>query len=780
MRIDSLYISSFGGTKNLKLDFGENFNIIYGDNENGKSTVMAFIKMMFYGNEKSGTKLSKNIRKKYTPWDGSQMAGSIDFSYSGKKYRIEREFRSSNSTDKVNLIDLDLGTREVVGADIGKKFLGLSAAAFERSVFIGQFGFPESDDQAEGELNSKLSNIVLTGDENVSFQTVFTRLEKAKLALMSKSGRAGEYDKNIKVCEELEAKLENAKKAEEEYKKRSSKAEEIKEKIAFLQQKALALKEEISKETDIKNAQKYKMFLELKNELDEVSKTMSLSDGSVIDDIYLNKLKFCISKAESALEKVNKKQTEISVLEKGLSGNNAEEAAEDTEALKKQITVKTEQKEKCTELLNSLDKKLSQLDLASEKKSFLKSRGAVALVLYLLMGALTVLFAYLENNILAWLCGALNIVCLALIPIFISLDKTKRAKFESEKIDVSQKLKQTKKELSDLEEDLLGLKFKVMAAKAQSNVSVLANQQEMLENSKKEKISLENQFKEDENTLLELFARYKSAESLDEVKRLLEEVTQKANKQKEIKQQLNFIAKDIGYLSYEDVKKKLTELDEFTETDVDFKNLKENYESALSKMSEYKSQLATLLAEMKALAAVSDNLEKLNGELNNCRQKLAAQKEYCETAALAMEVLGDSFAELRRSYGSELEKEASEILKLLTDKKYCGMSISKSFAINVNETDSFGSREIEYLSSGAADQAYLSLRIALSKLIANNESLPLLLDDALAQYDDDRLIKTLEFLNNFANTNQIIMFTCHKFIVESAEKLNVNKIMLKK
>ena len=178
MKIKALHIASFGGLKNKELYFDKPFSVVYGDNENGKTTVMSFIKMMFYGSERATSQLSKNIRKKYTPWDNSQMAGSIDFEKDGKNYRLERIFGDSNSTDKVTLIDTDLGSRENVSADIGAKFLGLSAAAFERSIFIGQFGFPESNSVAEGEINSKLSNLALTGEEDASFDEVFKRLEK--------------------------------------------------------------------------------------------------------------------------------------------------------------------------------------------------------------------------------------------------------------------------------------------------------------------------------------------------------------------------------------------------------------------------------------------------------------------------------------------------------------------------------------------------------------------------------------------------------------------------
>ena len=63
MKIKSLYISAFGGIKDMRLDFSDGFNTVYGQNENGKSTVIAFIKMMFYGSDKGSSQISKNVRK---------------------------------------------------------------------------------------------------------------------------------------------------------------------------------------------------------------------------------------------------------------------------------------------------------------------------------------------------------------------------------------------------------------------------------------------------------------------------------------------------------------------------------------------------------------------------------------------------------------------------------------------------------------------------------------------------------------------------------------------
>ena len=210
MKINKIHIISFGGLKNYTLELSDGFNCIYGQNEQGKTTVMSFIKMMFYGSERGSSQISKNIRKKYTPWDGSPMAGSIEFESDGKPYKLEREFRSSNSTDKVTLTDLSLGENQTVEGNIGVRLFGLSSAAFDRSIFIGQLGFPENDPNAEGELNARLSNMASTGEEQISLEEISSRIEKARFSLISKSGKAGEYYKNTLLAEELKQKLDQS------------------------------------------------------------------------------------------------------------------------------------------------------------------------------------------------------------------------------------------------------------------------------------------------------------------------------------------------------------------------------------------------------------------------------------------------------------------------------------------------------------------------------------------------------------------------------------------
>ncbi len=80
-------------------------------------------------------------------------------------------------------------------------------------------------------------------------------------------------------------------------------------------------------------------------------------------------------------------------------------------------------------------------------------------------------------------------------------------------------------------------------------------------------------------------------------------------------------------------------------------------------------------------------------------------------------------------------------------------------------------RRLLSLSRGAADQAWLSVRLALSELAVPDPTVPLLLDDVLAMYDDGRARLALTFLAEAARSRQIILFTCRERDARLAEAL---------
>ena len=56
--------------------------------------------------------------------------------------------------------------------------------------------------------------------------------------------------------------------------------------------------------------------------------------------------------------------------------------------------------------------------------------------------------------------------------------------------------------------------------------------------------------------------------------------------------------------------------------------------------------------------------------------------------------------------------------------------------------------------------------------------LPILMDDPLSQYDDKRMVQTIEFLAYYAKSRQLILFTCHNTVADAAKANGANIITL--
>lgn len=771
MKINSVNIASFGGLKNKQIDFSNGFNALYGENEKGKSTLMAFIKMMFYGSDRGSSALKKNIRKKYTPWDNSQMAGSIDFTLNGKNYRLEREFRASNSTDKVTIIDLDLGERKTVSADVGNELLGLSAAAFERSVFIGQLGFPERDDTASGEINSKLSNISSSGDETISFEEVNTRLEKAKLTLMSKSGKAGEYDKNLKVLNEIKDKIEASTQAAVLFQSKRNAAKSLESQIVVLQKRADEIKAKISLEQDARNAEKLKEFLELKAKLDLLTNGIKLNDGSLADEMYIRKLQFCSSKTASFEERAENKRAEIERVKRSIElilNPPSDANIETAEELENSISQLEKDLAASKSVLKTAEENVQKSSTEkAPKKAFWPY---ILLILGLISGAAAGVLG-IEKYLYLAILGIALLVAFIISATALGAKAKKMAKLAQKALfEAQEKVKKLNVETAKLNETLFQKKVKLEAIRTALNANrdALSEQETELQKLKEDLAVLEKDCQKERSVLAELLAKCNSGHIA--FADILNELTEKNAALKEIKTNIQYLSKDLGEITLEEATEKLKVI-ESKEIDLtaDFDALKEEYDQIIAEIGNSKAEIATLAAEAKAIISKSEDPELLKKQARELAKTLKSQKEFCDGITLAQEVLLESFAELRRSYGSVLEKKAGELFAGLTGNKYSGLSVSKSLDINVTQKDVFGEKEVDYLSSGTADQAYLSLRLALSSLLCEKgEALPILLDDALTQYDDTRLKLALEFLSDYAKEHQILLFTCHSQVSKTA------------
>ena len=367
MRIKSIYINAFGGLKDYTLDFTDGMQVILGENEAGKTTVTEFIKAMFYGTGKRAAGQVMSIRDKYTPFDGSQAGGRIFFERGGREYCIERQFRKSDATDRVTLTDTAAGKTEPCAPDIGRELFGISVGAFERSVFIGNTPDIAFDPNAQGEINQKLSNAALSGGDDVSCREVLNRIDDARLKLISKSGRTGSQVADMNELSALKEALSESDGLARKKQQILAAMSDTAEKLGTLTKRYNAACEVLSRARDIENAQKLKEYLDTKEELDRLTKKLTLSDGTVADEMFLKKFEFGFSKLDNIKNRIEVAKGELKSLREAaaMTDSTPEQIREKIDLAKKQaeecdaqiLSVKQEEdslKEKITVLKEDL------------------------------------------------------------------------------------------------------------------------------------------------------------------------------------------------------------------------------------------------------------------------------------------------------------------------------------------------------------------------------------------------------------------------------------------
>lgn len=782
MKINKIYISAFGGLKDFTLEFNDGFNVIHGQNEDGKTTVMAFIKAMFYGTGGKVKSLENSIRARYTPWDNSAMGGRIYFEANGKDYILEREFRKSDSTDRVMLTDCLTGESEAVDSDIGSRFFDLTADAFEKSVFINSFVSGLSDSDAVGELNSKLSNIALSGDQTVSYQSVADRISSAKEKLISKSGRTGSYVKGVEILKSLNEKYEDSKVLAKRQLEISEAINQKTAQLASAKARLKTVKEQLDSKDDALKLQKLKEYLDLKSKLEELKKRFLSAEGKEID---VKSLEFCISKSELANQKANTLKAGIEKIEQEIkiaNQVNAEDAAKQIEELKnkiadleKQTAVLTTQIETKKEASENLKTKAEQSKEA--KKAFnpllLISGGVLALI-----GA--ALFAVSSIPAIAVL--ALGVILIILGFIIRPQNKALTATLQSEYSACLNQIAELREQKNSVTGEITAHsgKMNLLAAALNTDNALKAKREADL-NEKQEAFNIAVSEKDAaDDKLNSIIGSFCNADDEQSVKETLANISKNADEINQTKIALNILNRDLDGISYSEAEEKIKALEnKVDDTTLDFDALKAEQENLASAIVQLNAQITAGETELITGFRNFENPETLKREIGILSEDLSAKKDFCDAAEIATEILYDSFLEIRKGYGAEVEKKTLEIFSKLTCNRYSAVNISKELDITVEKNGIFGTREIGYLSRGTTDQAYLSLRLAIAELIRENDTLPILLDDVLSQYDDERTLEALSFLKEYAKNSQVVLFTCHNAITEAAKGLEIETKALK-
>ena len=843
MKIKKIEVENFGRLKNTVINLKDGIQIIYGENEAGKSTLMEFIKIMLYG-KKANTKLC-NSR---APWDGSKMGGAIEFQHKGKIYSLKKDLDKNKNFFRCISDDeiIQLAKNE----EIGKKFLGINMEEFERSSYISCFGdeiFALNKNSGKI-VKDMVLNLVSTGDENISKKQADERLDNAIKYLKKKDNRS-----NSGLIDELENKkseLEMALYSINSGRKTQRSQDEISKEISKINkkiQKMSSIKNELKNLNlcaRLKNLNELALLLEKRN----AYRTKIENSGIKFENS--EKIINILSDKESKIQNLS---NEVSNLKKTIKNSpqisqeffkevknlfqKKEEIEKKISIINKKISADINSIKEEEDLINKKLEELNNLKLETEKldkqlrerKNFKK---------YFLLSA--ALFTPLFFITLYKIAGLSALFLIATILFFMFLCFTYHSIFKNKKIAIegeynkwAQLCQKTQNEIEikkealhksvyKLKTELFELKlfelkieifsnnlaFNSYANLAKEINNALLNEKKSLEAQRerlsfniKNNLNIKNCKSFDEllnkynknmamldilNTknisLLNLkkdFAlsvcQYNNIDSYESalayfnsLKNDIEEESKKNHEILYLKKVLDLESEDFNY-----IKNLISEFKAENFQKFDY-NL--NFEKRLSLEKELEelekedldSQKDILINEINKIleaSRIKADLEKVENELK--------EKTLClESLKFAKEKLDESYKELKMKIVPEIKKMSSDIFYKLTLNKYNSISFQDNGSIIIEDIPD---KDYKLFSSGTIDQAYLSVRLSLSKIISQNKKVPIFIDDILARYDDNRLKSTINYLKDYSLVNgvQIIIFTCHKYILDLGRALSI-------
>ena len=171
-----------------------------------------------------------------------------------------------------------------------------------------------------------------------------------------------------------------------------------------------------------------------------------------------------------------------------------------------------------------------------------------------------------------------------------------------------------------------------------------------------------------------------------------------------------------------------------------------------------------IMPKLERLASMEEQLQELNEKETTLNKQNSAIE-------LAKEVLEIAYTKMKENVTPKFTENLSKNIEKISDGKYKKVKINDEEGIIV-EKQNGEYISAEKLSVGTIEQLYLSLRFGAIKELSE-ESMPIILDEAFAYYDEERLKNILTYISKEHENNQIIIFTCTNREVEILDKENI-------
>ncbi len=167
-----------------------------------------------------------------------------------------------------------------------------------------------------------------------------------------------------------------------------------------------------------------------------------------------------------------------------------------------------------------------------------------------------------------------------------------------------------------------------------------------------------------------------------------------------------------------------------------------------------KDAIESASASLRHPAEIDEGIAALRAELKHLEW-------YRDALKLAYDELAGAKQEYQQQFAPRLERLMSEGLTRISDSRYTEATVDPStLAVSLKAPERQELVSVANLSTGTRDLVYLMLRIAIARLLSRStETLPLMMDDPLVQFDRGRQERALQYLSQLAVDTQVFLFT---------------------
>ncbi len=758
MKIQSVYIKEFGAIRDREITLSEGLNIIEGNNESGKSTLLAFIKFMLYGLPKKSPGEAVTEKDRAFSWSGGLAEGTMTVLTAEGLFRIERSAKASSRAETPKIYDVETGEQVWRGENPGELFFELPLNVFESTACVRQLKCTQLDGSG---LGTSIENLMVAADENMSVKKATSRLESIRKRLRHKKGQGGEITELENTVRALEIRMENASEKKRYTADRKASHENVLRVIEETRSK-LTEEKELCRAYELRrDAIRFDALHSAEKRVESLcaEERLALDSGAFGGVLPSEGEMAAIS--ESRIKYIQAKENSAR-LASGLAELESKIAPEEED----DIHARHMEDE-------GGEQTVSEAYHAKRKEGASALKAGVILLVFAVLFIISGGIAFASGRFIPEIpqfggkptAAAAVFAALGIFSAFFGIARLLRA--SSAKKSAFEYARSFGCEENTREALTLRLatlcrrrserdSFRQMLLRSQKDLQDSREQEKMLEAELSRRINmlcggaLDSGHSVTEQAE-ELNLSYRSlADKVGELRRDIDKYSALVQERR----------RELADVDESEVRRSVT--DEMTEKlgDVNITLLRRDVEFLQAKLDSAENKRQALERELIALGASSEDPEKLGAELAEARKNLDKRLFMLDSLELAVDSIAEASEAVRRNITPKLKKQAGEYLSHLSGGRYSELSISPDFTVSVIADGV--TRPVEALSSGTRDAAYLSIRLALVSVLYRKEIPALLLDEVLSQIDDTRAQNVLSMLADYCTDGaQCLLFTCH-------------------